>query len=326
MQGPELLLPASAAACLLQQPQQSRRHTWHLRGACTLAPALAWTSRQSSGQDQQDASCSGAGQGATSAGAASSTAADRRCQAPALSPPSASALCSAKTCGAHAGSAHAVLRGLRGLRTRARHAAAELGGSDTGSAHVVPCERGEPRAGALGRRRQACRPSSDGAPVMAGLPRAGSRQPTPAARAHREGLLQQARHAVPLRCAEQVLEAWPLGRGGAGWRRRPRVWRPRLVRRPGRAGAVVRRRGRGRARAAQLIAQLPRQRRRVAAQRQPGAGACLSKLQLPDTNNARQPLLCRRHRQGCVAPVFARAAPGRQALRCRCMASTTGTR
>jgi len=155
MQGPELLLPASAAACLLQQPQQSRRHTWHLRGACTLAPALAWTSRQSSGQDQQDASCSGAGQGATSAGAASSTAADRRCQAPALSPPSASALCSAKTCGAHAGSAHAVLRGLRGLRTRARHAAAELGARTRGLRMWSRVREANPepaRSGGAGRR------------------------------------------------------------------------------------------------------------------------------------------------------------------------------
>ncbi len=214
------LLPAPAAACLLQQPQQT--------GQTYLAPCHAparsharW--HQQPGHDQQGASCGGASQGATSAGAASSTAADRRCQAPALSPPSASALCSAKTCGADTGSAHAV---LRGLRTRACHDALSSAAQKQGHCMWCRARQASPEpapSGGAGRRagppaparwlRQACRA------------RAGATHSTLATHTHRKGLFQQARHAVALRCAEQVLVAWPLRRGGPGRRRRPRVRR-----------------------------------------------------------------------------------------------------
>jgi hypothetical protein len=61
---------------------------------------------------------------------------------------------------------------------------AELGGPKTGSLHVVSCQAGEPRAGAIGRRRQACRPTGTGALVTASLSRAGGRHTLDACNAY----------------------------------------------------------------------------------------------------------------------------------------------
>jgi len=185
MQGPEERGPGTVTSSSGRLLSATAATDWQTYLAPCHAPARSharW--HQQPGRDQQGASCGGASRGATSAGAASSTAADRRCQAPALSPPSASALCSAKTCGADTGSAHAVMRGLRGLRTRACHGAAELGGLNTGSLHVASCQAGEPRAGAIGRRRQACQPFGTGALVTASLSRAGGRHTLDACNAY----------------------------------------------------------------------------------------------------------------------------------------------